>query len=203
MGVCAPHARQVLVLEAHASRQGSHTARCSGDLQEYGLAWSGWQAAALFHASAVPVHQDGGRRGTSSHTARCFGDLQEYGLAWSVSGCLPQVLGQAVVDQALAPAGHRGRGRAASGGEKRWGARHGAGGGLVRVSAGARAAPLRERHRPGAGGGRGARDQDHARSVGESVSERMDWPDGAPGRSGRPRGPRRARLDSGGSGEGP
>ncbi|HEV2054609.1 MAG TPA: DUF3987 domain-containing protein [Methylomirabilota bacterium] len=45
----------------------------------------------------------------------------------------------------------------------------GTGGGLVRVSAGARAAPLRERHRPGAGGGRRARDQDHARSVGESV----------------------------------
>ncbi len=86
MGVCAPHARQVLVLEAHASRQGSHTARCSGDLQEYGL-------------------------------------------AWSVSGCLPQVLGQAVVDQALAPAGHRGRGG------RRLGARSGGARGAARAVA--------------------------------------------------------------------
>ncbi len=36
-----------------------------------------------------------------------------------------------------------------------------------------------------------------------AVYEGMDWPDGAPDRPGHPRGPRRARLDSGGSDEGP
>src|SRR6266478_4366881 len=87
--------------------------------------------------------------------------------------------------------------------------RGGAGGGLVRVSAGARAAPLRERDRPGAGGGRAAGGPTHARAAAQPVHgpgrvpERVDRPDGAPGRPGRARLPRRAGVAAVGGGPDP
>jgi len=89
------------------------------------------------------------------------------------------------------------------------GRRGGAGGRLVRVPGRPRPPALHGRHRRGAGRGRPAGNPARPRPTGEPVHRArgvppgVDRPDGAPGRAGRARVPRRARLDSTGGGPGP
>jgi superfamily II DNA or RNA helicase len=133
---------------------------------------------------------DATRRGGASGSALALGEVS---LADAVAG-------------ADLPGDRRRRRRHEGPGHAR---RGGAGNRLVHLPGRPRAPALRDDDRRGARGGRRARDQDQVRSGGEpihrprGVSERMGGPDGAPDRPGRPRGPRRTRLDPAGDSQGP
>src|SRR5216683_305267 len=116
--------------------------------------------------AALPALRAGGSRGLRRVAGGARADPACRGGASSMALARGEVsLADAVTRGDWASDRRRGR-RADRAGLAR---RGGAGGGLVRVSAGARAAPLRERDRPGAGGGRAASGPAHARPAAQPV----------------------------------